>query len=317
MADKNSSRSTLMTMQEWIDYELDPNDKEVVIGSTNNPIVGPKTKNLIEAPEKSFKTTFLHRLMAGASCGQTVFPDLPVPAPRRILYLHGELSNRDIKSRIEQGCMDLKGPFDNLIEGRVFDAHLVTLEGKKVLQDLIETHTPTDVVLDPWQCFMSGVDENSNTVVSAACRFCDELINDYDLTLWIAIHLGKNPKKGPRGHSYVGGWRDNSFRLSRVKSSVTVNADLRWAEPLKAFKLKFEGGTLWPDGYATYTGNSERIRDFLASEGGIVPFDELAEYLGKSDDAVRKAIERAAEHYPIKRKGELVVLEMEPVSSIQ
>jgi hypothetical protein len=72
-----------MNMQQWIDLKLSDTEEEVIVGSPTNPLIRPRTKNLIEAPEKSYKTTALLRLMAGLACGKTVFPALPVVRPPR------------------------------------------------------------------------------------------------------------------------------------------------------------------------------------------------------------------------------------------
>ena len=45
---------------------------------------GLGTKNLIEAPEKTFKTTMLLRLTIGMACGHTVYPSLPVARPVQV-----------------------------------------------------------------------------------------------------------------------------------------------------------------------------------------------------------------------------------------
>src|SRR5690348_7138261 len=50
-------RRLVLTAEEWENYEV-PLESNYIIGSPENPIVRPETKNLILAPEKSFKTTF-------------------------------------------------------------------------------------------------------------------------------------------------------------------------------------------------------------------------------------------------------------------
>ena len=53
---KNEFRKKhILNMQEWIDLKLSDTEAEVIIGSPTNPLIRPRTKNLIEAPEKHIK----------------------------------------------------------------------------------------------------------------------------------------------------------------------------------------------------------------------------------------------------------------------
>ena len=202
------------TIQEWLKLELSEDEKDVVIGSPENAIVRPKTKNLVEASDKSFKTTFLMRLLFGVSCGEAVFPQLPICRPRRVLYVHGELASAEIKDRSRCAAKSVVSqPSPNFWQGRVLDAHLIQKDGRDKLRELIETYEPDDVALDPWQSFITGSDENAYKDMSEATSFCSDLIESYGITLWIAIHLGKNHSKGARGHSLIAGWRDTNERL--------------------------------------------------------------------------------------------------------
>jgi len=306
----------IRTLQEWLDMNPSALEQEAVIGSPDNPIVRPRTKNFIEGPEKSFKTTFALRLAAGISCGTTVFPLMPVPRAHSVLYLHGELSDLDIRDRSIAASTDLKGPFDNLQQGRVLRAHLIDKQGQKELLDLIRTYRTENVVLDPWQSFISGYDENSFQQMSQATAFCDRLIEEFGITLWIVIHLGKDPSRGARGHSTLAGWRDTRIQLKREKRSLLISVDVepRSAAPLEIFNLEFDGSgnrTLWPTNAKTRSGRTGQIRDFVESKGGAVTRDALAGFLascGAKKDAARKAIERAEKVGAIKMAGGFITL---------
>jgi hypothetical protein len=305
-------RPTILTMQEWLDLELSEKEGEVEIGTSTTPIVRPKTKNLIEAPEKSFKTTVLLRLLAGLSCGKTVYPDMPVVRPRKVLYLHGELSDAEIKDRTIGASAELPGPNSNFLQGRVREAHLIDPMGQKLLDEIVKEYGPEDLVLDPWQSSIEGFDENSFKDMSKATGFCNKLIEEHGVTLWIPIHLGKVHKKGARGHSTVQGWRDTRIRLIRDEDCVEVTVEPRFAPPLKPFGLKFRDGTMWMnDRFSAFGGLSAKIRAFVEGKGGSVHRKELAEYLGSSPDAVRKAIRRAAEDAAIVIEGEYLHLAKE------
>lgn len=303
----------IYTMQDWLKLQLSTDEKEIVIGTPENSIIRPKTKNLIEAAEKSFKTTFLLRLLGGLSCGETVFPELHVVRPRRVLYLHGELSNPEIKERTTSLAKSLQSRnFTNFWQGRVLNAHLIREDGRAELRKLIEACEPDDVAIDPWQSFIVGHEENSYKDMSEATQFCSQLIENYGVTLWIPIHLGKNPSKGARGHSTIAGWRDTKIKLTRNDGSITVDVDPRWGTPPRPFSLRFRNGTLWPDeGLSSFTEQATRMREFLKLKGGSVSTDSLREHLGLNLDAFRKALDRAQKQGAVVRGEDSVGLPME------
>jgi len=286
-------------------------EENIVLGSADNPIVRQSTKNLIEAPEKCFKTTFLARLMIGISCGRTVYQALPVPKARRVLYLHGELSKPEIQERTRAAVNDMPGPFENIFQGKHLEAHLVDTKGQDVLRGLVEQFKPDDLALDAWQSFISGCDENSFADISQATKFCDALIQDYGVTLWIPIHLGKDRKRGARGHSSIAGWRDTKISLSRSGDAVEVKTEPRWAKPPLPFRLRFRDGTLWDDtGHSGFGGQTAHIRDLVEANGGRLSREQLSELLGKDNrDATRKAIVRAEKAGAIRPVNGVYVLE--------
>jgi hypothetical protein len=279
--------------------EISEDEKNAVIGTAENPIVRPRTKNFIEAPEKAFKTTFLLRLMAGLSCNETIFSQLKVPKTRSVLYLLGELSRPEVQSRIQGATAGLNGEFDNFSIGTVLDAHLIQPEGQDVIRELLGEHRPENLVLDPWQAFITGSDENSYKDISQATKFCDQLIDEFGVTLWIPIHTGKDRTKGARGHSIIGGWRDTRFQLERKgETGLSVKVEPRWAEPLRPFQLRLDRSTLRPDKAISWSGQTGDVVDFVRSSGGTASLGALAGLLRRADDskgkeAFRKIIERA------------------------
>src|ERR1700730_12723772 len=92
-----SSGNLILSAEDWLNADFRVEDSEVVVGAPENPLVRPLTKNLIQAPEKAFKTTFLMRLALGISTGETVFSSLPVRRALRVMYLHGELAPAELK----------------------------------------------------------------------------------------------------------------------------------------------------------------------------------------------------------------------------
>lgn len=92
-----SAKEFFYSLEEWEQIDLNTPDNLVLIGTPANSIIRPGTKNIIEAPEKTFKTTTLLRLTIGVACGHTVFESLPVARPVRVLYIHGEMTPRNLR----------------------------------------------------------------------------------------------------------------------------------------------------------------------------------------------------------------------------
>ena len=304
-----TGRSRLYTAEELINLDLTEDETSVIIGSSANPLIRVGTRNFIEAPEKAFKTTIMLRLALGMSVGATVFPELPIPTkPRRVLYLHGELGLSEIQDRTIAAAVDLPHPLDNLIQGRVIDAHLITPDGQKVITGLIKHYGPEVLVLDPYQAFIAGADENTFRDVSVATKFLDGVIENFGVTLFVPIHLGKDHSRGARGHSSLAGWRDTRIQLTRNEKLITVTLEPRWATPPRPFRLEFHNGTVRSRGPA-FTAQTDQIREFVSAHGGLASRRNLKEYLDITEDALRKALARAREAGAIDFAGDQISLQ--------
>ena len=310
---KPSNDRLILSAEQWLTIDFRVDESEVLIGTTENAIVRPLTKNLIQAPEKAFKTTFLLRQTLGLSTGETVFPSLPVNGFHSVLYLHGELAPVELKVRLQEASQELRRPFDQFFQGRSLTASLVTDEGRGVINDLVEEYRPKVLVLDPWQSFIAGADENSFKEMSGATKFLDTLISDHKTTLFIAVHLGKDHSRGARGHSTLAGWRDTKFNLKRIgREGLAVEVDPRWAKPPKPFELSFSGGTLWEGNRPRWSKQADAIRELLVANGGEVSRKDLSFGLGLDDSSLRMALKRAHDSGAIDLDGEVVRL---PASS--
>jgi hypothetical protein len=302
----------ILTAEQWLNLPVDTDEKRIVLGSANQPIIRTLTKNIIEAPEKAFKTSFLLRLMLGVSCGVTVYSPLPVLRPRKVLYIHGELSPPEIQERTRSAVVDLERPLENFFQVRDLQLHLIQQQGQDRLQRIIELVNPDDLVLDPWQSFIVGHDENEYKEISRACSFVDHLIEDFNLTAYIATHTGKDKRRGTRGHSVLAGWRDTLTKLEREKGQarVWINVEPRWAAPPAPFSLRLEQGTLVQDGFriSPFTRQAESIREVIAANNGKVPREIIGQTLQLGADALRQALKRATDSGAIKLDGEDVML---------
>jgi len=285
--------SLILNTEDWLNLKLSSEESEPIIGTAENPIIRPLTKNLIQAPEKAFKTTFLMRLCLGISSGETIYPAFPVVRPRPVLYLHGELAAAELKERLQSAATGLKSSLDGFFQGRSLRANLVTSDGQKAIEELVEQYKPEVLVFDAWQSFIAGSDENSFKDVSVAATFMDRLIAEYGLTIFLVIHLGKNPQRGARGHSLLSGWRDTKIDLKRDGNKVTVKVEPRWAKPPEQLTLMFSGGTLLELGPAVWTDQAKDIRNCVRCKGGKISRQELGEMMFLRDSTLRMALKRA------------------------
>jgi hypothetical protein len=306
------SGNFILSADDWLDADFSLKESEVLIGCPKNQLVRPLTRNLIQAPEKAFKTTFLMRLTMGISIGEAVFPSLPVKTARRVLYLHGELAPAELKERTQEAATGLGRPLNNFFQGKSLNASLVTPHGQATIRQLAEEYGPEIIVIDPWQSFIAGADENSFKEVSPATAFIDRLIAECGVTVLLAIHLGKDHSRGARGHSVLAGWRDTLFTLKRTGTTLTVGVEPRWASPPDDLKLTFRGGTLWEGDGPGWTKQEEKMRALLMLHKGQLTREQVGFGLGLEDSALRMAIKRAHEHHAIDLDGENVRL---PVTS--
>ena len=196
-----NDRPKFMTAEAWLDLPMETDESQIIIGSPSQAIIRPLTKNLIQAPEKAFKTTVALRLMLALSCGKTVFSELPVLRSRRVLYVHGELSAAEIQERTRDAAQGLPRPLNNFYQGRDSRIHLCEKNGQGILSNIVASVKPDDLVLDPLQAFISGFDENEFQHVSLATKCMDNLIEKFGVTIYLVTHTGKDHRRGTRGHS--------------------------------------------------------------------------------------------------------------------
>jgi hypothetical protein len=310
-----SSGNLILSAEDWLNTNFSVAESEVIVGSGENPLVRPLTKNLVQAPEKAYKTTFLMRLAMGISTGETVFPSLPVMRPQRVLYLHGELAPVELKQRLKEAAVDLKRPLGNFFQGRSLSASLVTSQGQAIIRQLVEEYKPEILVIDPWQSFIAGADENSFKEVSPATAFTDKLIVECGATIFLAIHEGKDHSRGARGHSILAGWRDTLFALKRSGNTLSVKVEPRWATPPDDLKLTFQDGTLWEGDRPRWTKQSEDIRALLSANQGRLSREAIGLGLDLKGSALRTALMRAQAKGAIHIDEDVVTLPPSPPSS--
>ena len=303
-----SASSFFYSIEEW--RRVDMSDSSLpLVGLSDSKIIRLGTKNVVEAPEKSFKTTFLQRFMIGLASKYTVYPQMPAAQACRVLYVHGELTASELRERRDSAIDSIPAKIlnaQNYIEGRSVKAHFVFAEGQKEIMSFVSAHRPKDgipyiVVFDPWQAFITGCDENSFKDMSKATSFLDQLLLKTNCTLFIQIHQGKDHSKGARGHSTIQGWKDTTIRLKRKGPvDLVVNVEPRWSNPFE-FGLTFRNGTMMPKDI--FSPQTDKIRKFVEDKRGWVSREALNSFLGGASELTRKAIQRAINEEAIVKGG--------------
>lgn len=301
------SRSTgLLTADEWLDLPDAPEDG-IVFGNDDEALIESSSKNLIEGPPKNFKTALVMSLLLRASKGETAYSQLPLYSrkPRHVLYLHGELSKRQIRKRTAAAARGMAGPFNNFLQVRDLDAHLINNPGqtiiKRYVQQARERFGPAgdiDVVFDPWQSFIKGHDENNFMEISKATGFIDQMIVDHRLTVWIPTHTGKDGSRGTRGHSSINGWRDALIKTQRKNDILTVTVEPRWAAPQEPFTLRFDDGQMISSDGLKWSPRAKEVREVIGKHGsgGVICRATLGSILKLDSDQLRKLL------YALKRE---------------
>lgn len=312
----NDEKAVIFSADEWEKrpFHNQPGEQNFITGSPENPTCRPMGKHFILAPEKSLKTTFCLRLAASMASGKTLFPLLPVnPKPRVVLYLHGELSMTELEDRIAPSLIGL--PEDpklgkaNLFHGRLWEAHLIKQKGREIIEEALDQIYPDVLIIDPWQEFLEGADDNSFKDMSQAMAFIDELIRKYRLTVFIIVHEGKDHSKGARGSSSISGWRDTQIKLTATKeNNLLTGADVvvepRWCAKIPPkFHVALRNGTVWAQ-----MSDDEAVLQFLKTkqlgeEFSIVDVQKAQHFIDHpvSDDTIRRAVNRL-------KKNDLIVI---------
>jgi len=300
------AKELIFTPRRWkqVRHEMKEDKTPVLIGSPTGVIVRPSTKTIIEGAEKSFKTTLMYRQAMGMAFGHTVYSKLPVAQAVKVLYLHREIVVSELDERrdaaistIPQELLDARDEF--FLDGRSVDAHLIREKGQAAIRTLVRRHRPGLLVIDPWQQFIEGYDENSFKDTSQATEFMDRLIFEVPgMAIFLVAHQGKDRTRGMRGHSSLAGWRDNLIRVrreSKTSLKATVSVSPRWTMAPFDFRVRLASGTMVEDEFSPQTNN---IREFVRAKGSASRTDIQA-FLGISQEASKKAIQRAVDEQGI------------------
>ena len=221
-------------------YSLDHllNDKsEKPIDLIGDGILISKSLLLIAGAKKARKTFLAYNLgialAAGGSFGGFIIPE----TKNRVLILSAEGGYYPNRERIQKMCY-----FVDAERGKNLDICLeicfdprIKLEDDgdySLLSSKIEKFKPTVVIIDPFVKFHQ-LEENDASDMGIILGRLRNLIEDYNISIILVHHLGKDPNHGARGSSAILGEYDSCITISKVGSDEKCKHLLRPIEIIR------------------------------------------------------------------------------------
>jgi len=163
-----------------------------------------------------------------AMCLASGKPFLDFPCEQsHVLYMNGEIASEILDTRLQD--LGAEPDFDRVTISPcnlAKDIKPVTdyLELEKILENPIDV-----LILDCRSNFLLG-DENQSEVLNAWTRAVDKIIHDYNVSVIIVHHFGKNYTRGGRGSSVFNAWLDTVLELRKDREGITLNVKGRASE---------------------------------------------------------------------------------------
>lgn len=261
-----------------------------VIGRGVLPCAG---KLFMAGSPKTNKSFLMLNIMLDLARGRRLFdatyangtPVLPVPQPRRVLYLEMEMGEQGLLERLRgteghpglaEGIQAEGLPF--FIQTRDTAMRLDTPEGRDYIEGIVKATKPDVVVFDPFAKFNLS-NENDSQEMGAVMRVADHLVEDYGTAVAFVHHIGKQDpdpakqKRGGdrmRGSSALYGDLDTLIEVTRKSSEhhpepvLELSFELRRGEPISPIfvQRKRDGSIVWLEEGYTFGGTAERTEKY-------------------------------------------------------
>jgi hypothetical protein len=234
-------RNRIWTLEELMLDDSTPPEPFVADG-----ILLPNSLLLIHGSPKVGKS-FLTMNLAVALAGGRNFAGFRIPKPRRVLMLSAEGGYVPNRNRLQKMCRAVSGQsafWENLFVCFDWREPLDSDDGLVALKDSIEQHRPEILIIDPLVRFHQG-EENSATDMARVFRVFRNLMEDYELSIVLVHHAGKNVENGARGSSVIQGEYDSSIRILKTNAGIQLEFDMRHVETPAKKSLVFNRDTLW------------------------------------------------------------------------
>lgn len=233
---------------------------EPIIG---NGILLPKTLLLIVGGKKGGKSMLSYNISCLLAVGKsnTIFK---IEKPYKVLLASAEGGEFPNEERIR--IMMNKFPeFDG--EHYICSSSRIKLNNEDDLDLLREDITekkPDVLIIDPLIKFHDS-DENSSQEMAYVLSKLRELIEDFNLSIILIHHSGKDAERGARGSSVIEGEYDSCISMSGdIKKTITCSFEMRHVETPEPMKIKFNKDTYW---FEKDLGNLSSTAKLILDEG--------------------------------------------------
>jgi len=265
-------RADLMTFLDVV------NDKSIppapIVG---NGVLLDKTILQIVGEAKS-KKTFLALNMTLAMASGKSFAGFSVEKPSRVLHLSAEGGYFPTRERIQTMAKDIsEEALSNIYFSKYVNMSIDVDDDYRELQSWIEEAKPDVLILDPLIRFHSQ-DENSSTAMNVVFRRFRELIANYNLSIIIVHHTGKNTSLGGRGSSLIRGEYDSCITIKNLADNSKLSFDMRHVASPPPRGIKFNTESFWFEESAS----DDKVVEYLTDNGSISK-SELVKQWVRSD----------------------------------
>lgn len=190
---------------------------------------------VIYAPSKSGKSWLAMQIARRIALGLPLLPAKPSTSVAtnytqsnlsttlaRTLIIQCELSPVTYQGRLKSHTNPNK-PYSNMFLGNALDLKIDTARGQDLLERALTEIDPRVLILDPLYKTHTA-DENDTKEMKLITDYLDYLIENYNLSIVLIHHAGKDITKGGRGSSILEGYPDTVLELKRTSK---LNEPLR------------------------------------------------------------------------------------------
>jgi len=232
--------------------------------------------------EAKARKSFLALNFAVAIAKGDGFAGFKVSKPQKVLVLSAEGGFYPNRERIKKITMNESD--DTLKNVHYLKYANISIDNDSHYDDLTELirrTNPKVVIFDPLIKFHSQ-DENSSSGMSIVFRRFREIIENFNLSIVVVHHTGKNLSQGGRGSSFMTGEYDSCITLSKARSGENnhrIRFDMRHVETTVPWQLIFNAESFWfevndtvKDATVDYlvengsTSRSEVVNDWISND---------------------------------------------------
>lgn len=215
----------------------------------DNGILLKKTLLLINGPQKIGKSFLIGNLGLAIATGQS-FACFKISKPHKVLIFStegGHYPNRDRIKKMAQKTPDVKDGYFRVTWRARFKVD--EEQDYSGLKQVISIYQPDVVIFDPFVHFHNSEENSASEMSKVLFRF-RQLIEEFDISIILIHHSGKDISKNARGSSAILGEYDSNIKLSREKGSseLKLEFDMRHVETPEHCSIYFNKDTFWFEG---------------------------------------------------------------------